>query len=168
MPQVVEQECGPTRDPPQSVSIDIGLRIENDGGPDAADLSHSQSVSEIDNSRNKNVAQEQRPRIVVPVHGRDNALGHSSEPELKAAAHHADKYLALLGVAMTTPCKVGPLAARLQELTRQFSRAAAEESGLRNADNFQLPEETVRRDAKHMGELGSFEALIDYHNEVQT
>jgi hypothetical protein len=103
VPQVVEQECGPTRDPPQSVSIDIGLRIENDGGPDAADdmedVSRGQSVSEIDNSRNTNVAQEQRPRIVVPVHERDYALGHSSEPELKAAAQHADKYQALLGVA---------------------------------------------------------------------
>ena len=101
---MVEQECGPTQDPPQSVSIDIGLRIENDGGPDAADdmedVSHHQSVSDIDNSRSKNVAQEQRPRIVVPVHERDYALGHSSEPELKAAAHHADKYQALLGVAI--------------------------------------------------------------------
>jgi hypothetical protein len=100
------------------------------------------------------VAQEQRPRIVVPVHERDYALEHSSEPELKAAAHHADKYQAPLGVAMTTPCEVGPLAARLQELTRQFSRAAAEESALRNADNFELPEEIVRHDAKHMDELG--------------
>ena len=123
---MVEQECSPTRDPPQSVSIDIiGLRIENDdGGPDAADdmedVSHSQSVSEKDNSHNKNVGQEQRPRIVVPVHDRDYALGHSSEPELQAAAEHDDKNQALLGVAMTTPCEVGPLAARLQELTRQF------------------------------------------------
>ncbi len=129
VPQVVERECGPTRDPPQSVSIDIGLlRIGNDGGPDAAgdreDVSHRQSVSELDNSRNKNVTQEQRPRIVVPVQGRDYALGYSSEPELKAAAHHADKYQALLGVTMTTPCVVGPLAARLQKLTRQLSRAA--------------------------------------------
>ena len=107
------------------MSIDIGLGIENDGGPDAADdredVLHRQSVSEIDNSRDKNVAQEQRPRIVVPVHGHDYALGHSSGPELKAAAHHADKYQALLGIAMTTPCVVGPLAAKLQELTRQFS-----------------------------------------------
>ena len=123
---MVEQECGPTRDPPQSVSIDIGLRIENDGGPDAADdmedVSRGQSVSEIDNSRNTNVAQEQRPRIVVPVlHERDYALGHSSQPELKAVAHHAFKYQALLGVAMTTPCEVGLLAARLQELTRKKS-----------------------------------------------
>ena len=87
--------------------------------------------------------------------------------ELKAAAQHADKYQALLGVAMPSPCEAGPLAARLQELTRQFSRAAAEESALLNTDNFELSEETVRRDAKHMGELGSFEALIDYHNAVQ-
>ena len=83
-------------------------------------------LSEIDNSRDKNVAQEQRPRIVVPVHERDYALGHSSQPELKAVAHHAFKYQALLGVAMTTPCEVGLLAARLQELTRQFSRAATQ------------------------------------------
>ncbi len=130
-------------------------------------MSHRQSVSETDNSRDENVAREQRPRIVVEEHGRDYALRHSSEPELKAAAHHADKYQALLGVAMTTPCVVGPLAAKLQELTRQFSRAAAEESALRNADNVELPEEIVRRDAKHMFKLGSFEALIDHHNAVQ-
>ncbi len=37
VPQVVEQECGPTRDPPQPVSIDIGLHVGNGVSPDAAD-----------------------------------------------------------------------------------------------------------------------------------
>ena len=38
VPQVVEeQECGPTRDPPQPASIDMGPSIGNDGGPNAAD-----------------------------------------------------------------------------------------------------------------------------------
>ena len=34
---MVEQECGPTRDPPQPVSIDIGLHVGNGVSPDAAD-----------------------------------------------------------------------------------------------------------------------------------
>ena len=37
MPKVVEQECGPTRDPPQPVSIDMGLHVGNGVSPDAAD-----------------------------------------------------------------------------------------------------------------------------------
>ncbi len=37
VPQVVELECGPTRDPPQPASIDMGLLIEHGVSPDAAD-----------------------------------------------------------------------------------------------------------------------------------
>jgi hypothetical protein len=37
VPKVEEQECGPTRDPPQPVSIDIGLHVGNGVSPDAAD-----------------------------------------------------------------------------------------------------------------------------------
>jgi hypothetical protein len=34
---VVVQECGPTRDPPQPASIDMGLHVGNSVSPDAAD-----------------------------------------------------------------------------------------------------------------------------------
>ncbi len=34
---MVEQECGPTRDPPQPASIDMRLLIGNGVSPDAAD-----------------------------------------------------------------------------------------------------------------------------------
>ena len=37
VPQVVEQEFGPKRDPPQPASIDMGLLIEHGVSPDAAD-----------------------------------------------------------------------------------------------------------------------------------
>ena len=36
-PTVVERERGPTREPPQPVSIDMGLLIGNGVSPDAAD-----------------------------------------------------------------------------------------------------------------------------------
>ena len=90
---------------------------------DMEDVSRGQSVSEINNSRDTNVAQEQRPRIVVPVHGRDYALGHSSEPELKAAAQHADKYQALLGVAMPTPCEAGQAPLRRQDFKNSHANS---------------------------------------------
>ena len=62
---------------------------------------------------------------------------------------------------------VGSLAEKLHALTRQFSRAEAEESALRDANDYDLPNAIVRRDAKHMCELGSFEAIIEYHNDAQ-
>ncbi len=34
---MVELECGPTREPPQPASIDMGLLIEHGVSPDAAD-----------------------------------------------------------------------------------------------------------------------------------
>ena len=61
----------------------------------------------------------------------------------------------------------GSLAEKLHALTRQFSRAEEEESALRDANDYDLPNAIVRRDAKHMCELGSFEAIIEYHNDAQ-
>ena len=45
---MVEQECGPTRDPPQPASIDMGLHIGNgvslDAADDAGDVPHRRNV----------------------------------------------------------------------------------------------------------------------------
>ena len=51
----------------------------------------------------------------------------------------------------------GFLAEKLHALTQQFTRAEAEESAVRDANNYDdLPNDIVRRGAKHMCELGSF------------
>ena len=65
------------------------------------------------------------------------------------------------------PYAVNFLAKKLLALTRQFSRAEAEESALRDADDYDLPNDTVHRDAKRMRELGSVEALAKYRNDAQ-
>ena len=53
VPRVVEQECGPTRDPPQPASIDMGLHIGNEGSlmyaaDDAGDVPHRPNVHMTD------------------------------------------------------------------------------------------------------------------------
>ena len=62
VPQVVEQDCGPTRDPPQPVLIDIGLHIGNGVSPDAADdtgdVPHRPIVYVTDVPRDDSVAPE--------------------------------------------------------------------------------------------------------------
>ena len=128
---------------------------------------HRLGVFKTDPPRDKSVAPERKNRIVVQIHGHDYALGHSSQPELRAAAERAQLYQAQLGVKVKVPYAVDFFAENLHTLTRQFSRVEAEESALRDSDNYDLPNETVRRDAKHMCELGSLEALVKYHNDAQ-
>ena len=160
VPTVVERECGPTRDPPRPVSIDMGPHICNGGGPDAADDTeeepHRLGVYGTDAPRDDSVASERKHRIVVQIHGHDYALGHSSQLKLQAVAERAQRYQAQLGVKVKVLCAVGFLAEKLRALTQQISRAEAEESALRDANNYDLPNNIVRRDAKHMCELGSF------------
>jgi hypothetical protein len=72
-----------------------------------------------------------------------------------------------MGVKVRTLCAVDTLTTRHQELTRQFSRVEAEEHTLCDASDYELSEEIVRRDAKHMQELGSSEARTAHHNDAQ-
>ncbi len=62
VPQVVEQECGPMRGPPQPASIDMGLLIGNGVSPDAADdtgdAPHRPNVYVTDVPRDDSVAPE--------------------------------------------------------------------------------------------------------------
>ena len=63
LPQVVEQQCGPKRDPPQPASIDMGLLIEHGVSPDAADdtgdAPHRPNAYVTDLPRDDSVASEQ-------------------------------------------------------------------------------------------------------------
>jgi hypothetical protein len=91
VPQVVEQERSPTRDPPQSVSSSRSLRTGDGGGPrnapvDAEDVPHRPDVCVTDAPGDEREAREQRQRLVVQVHGIDFALGHSSQPDLRVSS----------------------------------------------------------------------------------
>ena len=128
---MAERERGPSRDPPQPVLTDLGPPYSNGGSPDAASDTkeelHRQGVYKTDPQRDESAAPDRKNRIVVQIHGHDYALGHSSPPELKAAAARAQLYQAQLVVGgnAKVPYAVGFLAKKLQALTRQFSRAEA-------------------------------------------
>ena len=64
-----------------------------------------------------------------------------------------------MGVKIRTLCAVDTLTTRHQELT--------EEHALCDASDYELSEEIVRRDGKHMQDLGSSEARTAHHNDAQ-
>ena len=72
-PVVVEQECVPTRDPPQPASIDMGPHTRNGFGPNAADdtgdVPHRQNIYVKDVPRGNSVPLERQKHIVVQTHG---------------------------------------------------------------------------------------------------
>jgi hypothetical protein len=126
---MAERERGPTRDPPQPVLTDMGPPGSNGDCPDAADATEEElnrmSGYETDPPRDESATPERKNRIVVQIHGHDYALGHSSPPELRAAAERAQLYQAQLGVKVKAPYTVDFLAKKLHALTRLFSRAKA-------------------------------------------
>jgi hypothetical protein len=63
---VVEQECGPTRDPSQPASIDMGLNVGNEVSlrhvaDDTGDVPHRPNVPTTDIPREVSVAAYSRP-----------------------------------------------------------------------------------------------------------
>ena len=60
------------------------------------------------------------------------------------------------------------LAACLSELVVSFSRTAAEVAALADAGYYDISEDIMlNEDKKKLIELGSFQALVDYHNDKQ-
>jgi hypothetical protein len=59
------------------------------------------------------------------------------------------------------------LSSHLSKLTASFSRSAAEAAALNNAANYEIPDALLDSDVTKLRELGSFDALIDYHNAKQ-
>ena len=106
-------------------------------------------------------------RIVVQVHGHDHALGSKTNTQLQEATEYVAKYHLLLGAHEHPRCEIGHLSARLVELTRQFSRAEAESVALTDTGTYDISDAELRRDAIHLRQLGSFQALVAYHNNEQ-
>eukprot|EP01036_Dinobryon_divergens_P061800 gene61800-biopygen28419 len=105
---------------------------------------------------------EDHYRIVIPVRGHDHAIGVRTQSQIVKAAEYADSYYHLLGATTRPDSDVTQLSQ-----FRKFSRAEAESLALQDAGDFHITDEVLRRDAKHLHKLGSFSALVDYHNNVQ-
>eukprot|EP01035_Chromulina_nebulosa_P059952 gene59952-82023_t len=106
-------------------------------------------------------------RIVIPVRDHDYAIGVRTQPQIEEAAAYTDTYYHLLGATTRPDSDVKQLSQLLLTLTRKFSRAEAESLALQDAGDIEISDEVLRRDAKHLRELGSFSALVEYHNNVQ-
>ena len=94
----------------------MGPPTSNGDCPDAADATEEElnrSGYETDSPRDESATPERKNRIVVQIHGHDYALGHSSPPELRAAAERAQLYQAHLGVKVKAPYTVDFLAKKL-------------------------------------------------------
>ena len=49
----------------------------------------------------------------------------------------------------------------------RFSRSAAEAAALADVNNYQVSGDLLNEDIEKLKELGSFQALVDYHNDKQ-
>ena len=87
---MAEQESDHTQNSTVPALTDMGPPISNRDGPDNADNTEDEScrlsVYGTDHPHDNDATPERRHRIVVQIHGHDFALGHSSQPELQAAA----------------------------------------------------------------------------------
>ena len=55
----------------------------------------------------------------------------------------------------------------MSELIVSFSRSAAEAAALNDATNYKISDALLDMDVTKLWELGSFDALFDYHNDKQ-
>ena len=106
--------------------------------------------------------------ISIKVQGADFKLPDFALPQLQVSAVLATKYMEIL--CGTTLCqnKSGrELSSHLSALIVSFSRSAAEAAALQDAAGYEIPEDLLDADVTKLRELGSFDALIDYHNNKQ-
>lgn len=108
--------------------------------------------------------------ISINVQGKDFDLPELAVQQLTESAVLANRYKAMFNVTIIREPKEildRDLASHLGELIISFSRAAAEAAALADADNYEISEELLQRDRRKLMELGSFSALVDYHNNKQ-
>jgi hypothetical protein len=88
--------------------------------------------------------------------------------QLQESALLATKYMVILCGSTAFQNKSGrELSSHLSELIVGFSRSAAEADALTDAANYEIPDILLDADVIKLRELGSFDALIDYHNDKQ-
>jgi len=107
--------------------------------------------------------------IKVCVQGKDYDLAEFARDQLEKSANLAEKYKAMFRISRGGKIVIKKdLSEHLAELMVSFSRSAAEEAALADANNYEISEDLLSEDLEKLKELGSFNnALVDYHNDKQ-
>jgi len=113
--------------------------------------------------------EEENLKISISVQGNEFGLPEFAIEQLQISAKLANHYKKILCGSSAVVQKDGgrELSSHLSELTVSFSRSAAEAAALQDADGFEITEQLLNEDATKLKELGSFDALVDYHNVKQ-
>ena len=105
--------------------------------------------------------------LAVCVQGQEHRLPDFSITQLQISIDLANRYKKILCSSMHRTGSERELSVHLSELTVSFSRSAAEAAALKDADDYEIPESVLDQDIQKLKELGSFQALVEYHTERQ-
>ena len=108
-----------------------------------------------------------RLNISIGVQGTEYRLPDFAFEQLQTSMELANRYQRILCITVGRTGSGRELSSHLSELTVSFSRSAAEASALVDADNYEIPEDILDQDIAKLRELGSFHALVEYHNNKQ-
>jgi len=108
-------------------------------------------------------------QLAICVQGEEFNLPDFALLQLRESAVLAQTYVVILcGTTARYRNKSGrELSSHLSELMVSFSRSAAEAAALKDAANYEIPTDLLDEDVTKLAELGSFDDLIDYHNNKQ-
>ena len=106
--------------------------------------------------------------ILIGVQGVDFHPPGFALDQLRVSAGLARRYAEILcGTTVCRNTSGRDLSSHLSELIVSFSRSAAEAAALVDADGFEISTDLLDADVTKLRELGSFDALIDFHNNQQ-
>ena len=111
---------------------------------------------------------EEDLNVVIGLQGKEYRLTEFALEQLKSSTRIANRYNRIL-CANTVDLKRGEreLSSHLADLTMSFSRTAAEAAALFDAASYEISEAVLGQDIAKLRELGSFNALVEYHNNQQ-
>ena len=109
----------------------------------------------------------QNLNIAISVQGAEYKLPDFAIAQLQISIDLANKYKSILSVGVNQNQSGRELSSHLSDLILSFSRSAAEAAALADADDYKISEEVLDRDIIHLKQLGSFTALVDFHNAKQ-
>jgi hypothetical protein len=102
--------------------------------------------------------------VSISVKGEIFKLPDFTLQQLQESALTATEYMVILCGSTAFQNKSGrELSSHLSELIVGFSKSTAEAAALTDAADYEIPEILLDADVIKLRELGSFDALIDYH-----
>jgi hypothetical protein len=105
--------------------------------------------------------------VTVFVQGNEHRLPDFALAQLQISMDLARRYHRILCTTLTPTYKERELSSHLLALTESFSRSAAEAAALADAGRYEIPDDILDQDINHLRQLGSFQALVEYHNNKQ-